>query len=72
MATPTLDKVLSRSEDLGALAPFTVDDGVSLQWSGSIFPGKDPTVLYGDVEVYWSTSLFSGVGFALHQLTHTV
>jgi len=53
-----LDKVLTRSEvDLGALAPFTVDDGVSLQWSGSIFPDEEPTFLYGDIEVYYSTYL---------------
>ncbi|KEZ46602.1 hypothetical protein SAPIO_CDS0418 [Scedosporium apiospermum] len=58
LATSTLDKVLTRSEvDLGALAPVTVDDGVSLQWSGSIFPGEEPTFLYGDIEEIYKAIL---------------
>ncbi|KEZ46603.1 hypothetical protein SAPIO_CDS0419 [Scedosporium apiospermum] len=41
----------SRTETaLAALAELTVDDGISMKWTRSIYPGEEPVDLYGDAK----------------------
>ncbi|CAI4214335.1 unnamed protein product [Parascedosporium putredinis] len=44
--------VTSRSQAAEAeIETLSQDDGVGIEWTGSIFPGEDPVTLYGTVEV---------------------